>query len=187
LYNGLVLLIDDETQTYWDHMSGQGVHGPLRGHELPMWPLIHTTFAAAKVEYPGVHLHRLPVRGPLGLVMRIKQREALSSKGIVPFFFRGTMGQGDERLPETLNGLGVLVDGKARFYPLRSLTKPVDEDWGGRTLRIGLGPIDGAPHATWTDDHSRPMQLLSHWYGFSSTYPGCEIFESPIRAPESRR
>jgi len=31
LYNGLVLLIDDETRTYWDHITGEAVHGPLSG------------------------------------------------------------------------------------------------------------------------------------------------------------
>ena len=86
-----------------------------------------------------------------------------------------TMGDADPRLPERTNGLGVVVEGEARFYPMDQLDTPIDDDWGGRVMRVGLGEIDGAPHATWADDGERPMQLLSRWYGFAYTFPDCAV------------
>ena len=37
LFNGLVLLIDDETRTYWDHITGEAVHGPRTGAQPSVW------------------------------------------------------------------------------------------------------------------------------------------------------
>ena len=167
-----MLLIDDETQTYWDHITGEGVHGPLAGHTLDSWPLRHTTAAAARVEHPDARLFRIK-RGLLGRAMGTMHNKSINSRGFIPPPFRLTMGTVDPRLPERTNGMGVIVDGQARFYPMSSL--PIEETWTGRPIRVALGALDGAPHATWTDDGSRPMQLLSRWYGFAFTFPNCEI------------
>jgi hypothetical protein len=32
------------------------------------------------------------------------------------------------------------------------------------------------PFATFTDDNTRPMQLMTRWYGFAFTCPGGEIY-----------
>ena len=49
------------------------------------------------------------------------------------------------------------------------------DDLDGRGLQIAMGP-DGIPTATWRDDGSLPLQLFTRWYGFSYTYPGCEVY-----------
>ncbi|KKM87640.1 hypothetical protein LCGC14_1266820 [marine sediment metagenome] len=33
LYNGTVLLIDDESNTYWNHLTGEAMYGPLLFNE----------------------------------------------------------------------------------------------------------------------------------------------------------
>ena len=38
LYNGLLLMGDYETGSYWDHITGVCVHGPLSGHQLETSP-----------------------------------------------------------------------------------------------------------------------------------------------------
>ena len=35
--------------------------------------------------------------------------------------------------------------------------------------------MDKVPAAIW-EDESRPFQLFTRWYGFSYTYPGCDIW-----------
>ena len=171
-----MLLIDDETHSYWDHITGEAVHGPLKGAALPSFPVHHTTVGAQLQRDPQTPLFR-PSSGLLGAAMKLLLRKgALHTKGVIPPFFRGTMGEADERLDELSNGLGVVVEGRARFYPLDRLGEPIEEDWSGRTLRVALGELDGAPQAVWTDDGSRPMQLLSRWYGFSFSFPGCGIY-----------
>ena len=84
----------------------------------------------------------------------------------------------DGRLPKLTQGLGVIINGRAKYYPIESI--PLDgleERWWNRTLRVEFGKIDRAPRAFWCDTSERPMQLLSRWYGFSFTYPDCEIYQ----------
>jgi hypothetical protein len=75
-------------------------------------------------------------------------------------------------------GLGVIVGNKAKYYPMNRI--PADgiwDIWLGRKLRVQRGAIDGVPRASWQDTNEEPLQLLTRWYGFSFTYPRCEIFE----------
>jgi hypothetical protein len=43
LYDGLFLMKDEETGTYWDHMTGRAVYGPLVGESLDVSNLRQTT------------------------------------------------------------------------------------------------------------------------------------------------
>lgn len=170
-----MLLTDDETRSYWDHVSGEAVHGPLKGAQLDVWHTPITDVATALADDPGLaYSHsKMPLKGRLmaGLIGDRWKR----AKGLIPWFFRKTMAAADDRLPEHTQGLGVIVDGEARFYPKAAIAGGVDDRWGARVLRLGVDPRDGIPRATWTDGGA-PMQLFARWYGFSYTYPGCEVF-----------
>jgi hypothetical protein len=101
-------------------------------------------------------------------------RSPFRGRGFLPPWFRGTMAPADARLPPMTHGLGVVVGGIQRFYPMARLKEGRTDVLAGRTLRIQIDPEDGMPKATW-DDGSRPMQIFSRWYGFSYTYPDCEL------------
>ncbi len=58
LYNGLVLLIDDESKTYWDHITGEAVHGPLTGTQLDQWGIQLSTASALKRQEPDLLVYR---------------------------------------------------------------------------------------------------------------------------------
>ena len=175
LYDGLMLLIDDETRTYWDHITGEAVHGSLTGRRLNRWNVEVTTRGAALERAPDLVVHR---SRPSFFVrtMGWAAPKVLRGRGFMPSFFPGTMGPEDPRLPRMANGLGVVHDGRARFYPLEAVPDAgIRENWQGRELLIEIGPKDELPHATWADGE-RPFQLLTRWYGFSLTYPGCELY-----------
>jgi hypothetical protein len=176
LYNGLVLLVDDETRTYWDHMSGEALHGKLAGARLETWPVPLTTVAAALEEDPDLALSRSSP-SLLSRLMGLFAGRALRGRGFMPPVFRGTMERRDDRLPEMTHGLGVRVGGEARFYPTSAIGDGVEDDWSGRVLRVQVGKVDRIPYAEW-DDGSRPWQVFSRWYGFALSYPGCGVFTS---------
>lgn len=183
LYNGLVLLIDDETRTYWDHITGRAVHGRLAGAQLDVWPTMITTVAAALERCPDVQLSR----SRPSLMKRIAGHAMTRLHGLVklPPGFRKTMGQPDDRLPEWTHGLGVVEDGNACYYPMESIGDGIEDPWGERILRIGIGKTDHVPFAEW-EDGVRPMQLFSRWYGFSYTFAGCRIYKAPSPATRPR-
>jgi len=104
-------------------------------------------------------------------------RHKIDSRGFLPPTFARTMGAPDERLPRMSQGLGVVVDNEARFYPVETLRgQAVEDDWNGRRLRVARGAVDHVPFAEW-EDGARPFQLFTRWYGFSYTFPGCTIVE----------
>jgi len=47
LYNGGLLTGDRETGSYWQHLTGKCVHGPLKGKQLEVYPLLHLTAGQA--------------------------------------------------------------------------------------------------------------------------------------------
>ncbi|MEE9384292.1 MAG: DUF3179 domain-containing (seleno)protein [Nannocystaceae bacterium] len=177
LYNGLILLIDDETKTYWDHITGEAVHGELVGATLGAWPLEYTTVATALAKTPGLMVSRQIRRGFKARMMAFLHRRKIGSRGFLPPMFRRTMGGSDARLPEMTQGLGVTVGDLARFYPSSELAQAREDDIAGRCLHVELSLEDRVPGARWGDG-TRPMQLFTRWYGFSSTYPNCEVYSA---------
>ena len=175
LYNGLVLMIDDETGTYWDHVTGEAVHGPLRGKVLDIWHTPITDVATALQDYPKIEISMSRMSLVGRLMTWFSGRRWQRDKGMLPPFFRKTMGEADERLPEQTNGLGVIVEGESRFYPMSQIGDGIDDDWGERRLSVSIDSRDGIPRAVWADG-SLPMQLFTRWYGFAYTYRGCGIY-----------
>jgi hypothetical protein len=92
----------------------------------------------------------------------------------LPPYFRGTMGEPDDRQPEMEIGLGVVTDAVRRFYPTRAIGEGIDDEIDGRPLHIRIGE-DDVPVAIW-ENGSRPFQLFTRWYGLSYTYPDCEVW-----------
>ncbi len=177
LYNGLALLIDDETRTYWDHITGEALHGPLLGARLEVWPIRLKTVAAALAEDPEIEISISRPRALVAWLARLGYRNKLHGGSRLPPFFRRTMTESDPRLPEMTQGLGVVLNGEGRYYPMARIPdEGLYETWAGRTIAVRLDEIDRVPSAVWADDGSLPFQLLSRWYGVSVTCPGCSIF-----------
>ncbi len=173
LYNGLVLLIDDETGTYWDHITGVAVHGPLAGVRLETWGIELETAVAAAAGDPGLRVSRSRRHRLLVWLMGIGHG-LWGVLGRPPPRFPATMAAVDPRLGQMTMGLGV-VAGEARFYPVKKIGEGVSDDWDGRKLRLTLTPSGRIPQAVWEDDGTRPFQLFSRWYGFVLTYPNCAL------------
>ena len=178
--NGLVLLSDDETRSYWDHITGECVHGELRGAKFENWGVEVTTVEAALKRDAQIELSisKPPLLARLALPL---MKRVVRGKGFMPPFFHATMQEKDRRRPRQESGLGVVVGARARFYPRGSVAGGVTDDWAGRPLRVWIDDVDGIPKAEWAsgaESGERPFQLFTRWYGFSFTYPGCEIFEA---------
>lgn len=182
LYNGLVLLIDDETRTYWDHITGEAVHGALAGQVLDTWGISLTTVEAALGRDPDISVSLSGKRSLKSWIMGSVHRRKVDTRGFLPPPFRRTMEPVDGRLPKMAQGLGVLSNGRARFYPVNALDGGIEDVWDGRRLYVARDPIDRVPYAEWPDK-TRPFQLFTRWYGFVLTFPGCEVYETEPRRP----
>jgi len=212
LYDGLFIMGDMETTSYWDHITGECVHGPLKGARLPVGQLHHLTAAQVVAAYPEaqIAISKMPLWQRL--MSRVQRFGASRKNGVLPPRFRGTMGQADARLPRMEMGLGVWTNQTQRYYPTRILKEAGKAVWDkidGRFLLIYLNPAASTPTAVflskqpfqWDNDRlrfadgsyiensllvrsdgstqrlERPQQLFTRWYGFSYTFPGCEIYD----------
>lgn len=188
IVNGLAVLRDEESNSLWDHITGECFDGPHAGKRLPFWGIDMTTVEAELATHPDVILLKSP-RIPFfkSTMMNLAiGKEFINKEGttLIPMFRRSMHSAIDDRLPEGENGLGVMTDDhQAKFYPMSAIPKggQIEDEFLGRTLIIERGAIDGVPRAKWADSdgpngNGRPMQLLTRWYGFSFTYPGCDIY-----------
>ena len=187
MYNGLALMWDYETGSYWDHITGEAVHGPLQGAKLNIWGIEITTVAAALAEYDAPEFHRSTYASlqanmmstVLGMGKGIVHSDGSALSKIMTLRgFRRTMQEVDDRLPEMTQGLGLFEGDQAVFYPLDRIPHAsVCDIWQGRPIVIHKGKIDRFPFAVYEDDESeRPMQLLMRWYGFCLTFANARIF-----------
>ena len=176
LANGLAVMADQETRTLWDHITGEAIEGQLEGHRLEWWPIRVTTVEAALEEWPDLLVLVSDYRSLPQYLMGKVQNKKINTNGWLPPGFRSTMsGALDPRLQELTQGLGVVVEEEGRFYPMERIPEAgLTDEWNGRLMRIERRKRDGVPKAEWADGGT-PMQLLTRWYGFAFTYPGCRI------------
>jgi hypothetical protein len=176
LYDGIVLLTDDETGSYWNHITGRAVYGPSLGVQLDPFPLDITT-VGCELERNGNCQIFEGKPSLFGRFMGHQLRHGLSRKGFMPFFFKRTMLPIDPRADKMSQGLGVVIDDASRFYPVSELNSPVHDRLGGIDIEVRRRTEDHVPEA-FDEQGERPMQLFCRWYGFSATYPDCGLYAS---------
>jgi hypothetical protein len=106
LYDGLFLMRDEETGTYWDHLTGEAVYGPRVGSVLEIANLLHSRADQVLANHPDalVALSDRALRtdrdmAPISLLAGLGLR--LSK------MFSSTVDEEDARLPTSDIGLGL--------------------------------------------------------------------------------
>ena len=159
LYDGLFLMRDLETGTRWNHMTGEAVHGPLTGAQLPLENVLHTTVGQVLTESPDAlvawseHPQALRRSGDGGGTLR----RLLSRIRGVPEMFPRTMGAEDDRRDRMEMGLGLWTEDLARYYPMpavESADNVLFDHFGGSTVMVYYDPAAHALAAELTDADS---------------------------------
>lgn len=198
LYNGLVLLSDTKTRSFWDHITGECVHGYYKGKVLKINNLLHTTleFAHEKYDNLKISISKQPLHVKImNIFVKMKMKK---NKHIMPSFFKKTMEKKDDRLDKSDLGIGIWNDSIARFYRYEDIldTGVIFDKFDGRDVIIYINKVSNIPickyttggkSITWDNDEVKlldgeildemPMQLYSRWYGFSFTFKGCQIYK----------
>ncbi len=163
LYNGLFLMKDEETGTFWDHMTGRAVYGPLVGETLAVDAgLVHTTVAQVLRNNPDamISLSNEAIRTDdqmkvEGLLAGIARR--------LGGMFQSTVKQEDDRRPTMDLGIGIWTETEARYYPLdvvRAEGRMIVDNFGDESVVVLIDPDNfvlaafrtEARSAEWDDD-----------------------------------
>ena len=84
---------DHQTGSYWDHITGECLHGPLKGRQLALAPLRHMRADQALAQFPDARIARSRLLLPFGMidgVMKLLQR--LGKGRFLPPGFAGING-----------------------------------------------------------------------------------------------
>ncbi len=155
LYDGLFLMSDERTGTYWHHMTGEAVYGPLTGKRLELENVLHTTVEQILEESPDA----LVAISDHPRAMDRRERGGTLSwllhmiKG-VPDMFPATMGSEDDRRPRMDMGIGIWNDSGQRYYPMETVREKDDailDTFGGRKVLVYYDPTAYALVARYTE------------------------------------
>jgi len=175
LYNSDVLLYDRQTESLWSQIMNRAISGPMRGSELEMLPLAHTSWADWRARHPDSQVlstdtgyqrdyRRDPYRG-------YRQRP-------------GTMfplSHSDRRYPDKTWVLGIRIGGEAVVYPFPALERVpahrLHDRVGGRRLTIFYDPQHRSARATGADGATVPT-VSAYWFAWMAFYPASRVFEA---------
>ncbi len=162
LYDGLFLMRDEETGTFWDHLTGEAVYGPRVGTVLEIANLLHSR-ADQVLENDPDALIALSDRAmrtdedmePRSLLARVGGR--------LSRMFRSTVDEEDARLPTMDIGLGIWDGEEARYYSYERVVadgRAVLETFQGQRTLVFLDPssyvlssfLVDAESLRWDDD-----------------------------------
>ena len=143
LYDGLFLMKDEETGTFWDHMTGRAVYGPLVGETLEVDAgLVQTTVGQLLDAQPDAMItisdqairtdDQMKVGGLLAGV-----------RGRLNRMFQSTVAEDDTRLPQMDLGIGIWSGDDARYYPLdvvRAEGRFLLDDFAGSRVVVLIDP-----------------------------------------------
>jgi hypothetical protein len=155
LYNAMTILADSETNSIWNHITGECMYGVLCGHQLKrLSSLQQTTLKQAAAAFPDG-------RFVLATLSTEQQADATEWEKFrisdTPSFSERlvkTMDKEDTRLPRLEAGLGVWSENGARFYPytsINALNNFILDTFDGRTLLVFIDPESSHPNALYVN------------------------------------
>lgn len=149
LFDGLFLMRDEQSGTFWDHMTGDAVYGPLVGKSLDVAPLVMTTAERALETHPDamITLSDRAIRRDSD--MKVEGLMA-GIRGRLNAFFQSTVEEEDDRRPTMDLGLGLWTDEGARYYPmdrLREEGRAIVDTFNGERVLVFIDPKTFVPSA----------------------------------------
>lgn len=155
LYDAMILLADSETNSYWDHLTGQCLYGSLRGTTLPrLGNLLHVTAKQALTAHPGI---RVAVSILDAEQQALAEEDDLWRQESSPEWSKRmaqTLGNEDKRLSRLDMGLGVWTAKTQRYYPMTAINAADNaclDTIDGRRLLVYVDPESSNPAAIFTD------------------------------------
>lgn len=173
LYDGLFVMQDAETNTLWNHITGEALYGPLVGRNLgPVGNLLQMNVKQALAIDPKMQVaisDRIYFAGgrqfgsagsPVAGLANRRGNEPNPNAQMSALFVR-TLGKEDERRPRMELGLGVWTSATHRYYPMariRDHGRAFIDQLDRRKVLIYIDPETNTPGALFVRASSAKMQ-----------------------------
>ncbi len=170
LWRDSLIMQDRQTGTYWSHITGQALLGPLEGAELETIPSVQTRWALWKEQYPETEVLKKERRvggSTYAAYFRDPDRMGLP-------FMRARWVQG--RLPgkQVVHGIHVGPDALAVTSDWIEEHRRLTTELGGNRVEMTLGADGGVRAWRLNPDGDRTDELqvtTAFWFAWSSFYP----------------
>lgn len=158
MYNAMTLLSDQETGSYWNHITGECLHGTLQGGKLTPFGVLSPLTAQETLDaHPDARLifsqlnrrQQLDAEDEYRFTLTDPKDAVLSDMLVKTLDVRE-----DTRLPRLDMGLGVWTKDTARYYPYTRLNvhnNVLIDVIDGRRLVVYIDPVSSNPGAFYTD------------------------------------
>ena len=156
LYDGLFLMKDETTGTFWDHMTGRAVYGPDVGETLAVQGLMQTTAGQVLVNDPDAMITLSDQAIRTDDDMKVEGLLA-GIRGRLSRMFQSTVEENDTRRTQMDLGLGLWNDTEARYYPMdlvRAEGRVIVDDFAGERVVVIIDPTTFILAAFRTDAES---------------------------------
>lgn len=175
LYDALFVMQDTESNTLWNHITGEALYGPLVGRTLgPIGNLLQMNVQQALQLDPAMQVaisdrpyfagdRLINAAGAAGGASRGAagpRRGALSSDAQLSPMFVETLAQEDMRRPRMDMGLGVWSDATRRYYPMeqiRAHDQAFIDRLDGRQVLVYIDPQTATPAALFVNAESATL------------------------------
>ncbi len=174
LYNSDVLLYDRQTESLWSQLLGKAVTGPLKGTELKLLRLRHTTWRAWKREHPNSQVLSIRTgyrRDYLGTAYR---GYGESSSVMFPVSHR------DRRYHPKEQVIGIELDGEFKAYPFVELARTsgvIHDTVNGRTIKV-VFDAENASAVAFDDAGKELPSVTGFWFAWVAFHPDTEVFQA---------
>ncbi len=173
LYNSDVLLYDRESNSLWSQLLSKAISGPMKGYELEMLPLNHTTWKAWKNE----HHDTLVLSEKTGYQRNYSQTPYGDYDKSKSLYFPVSQLNSDYHPKEYV--LGLKISGKTKAYPFAELAKvesPYKDIFSGKELTIIFDAKNRTGKILDKNNNEIPI-VTSFWFAWMTFYPDSVIFK----------
>lgn len=176
LYNGQLINKDTKTESIWHHLSGECLHGELKGRKLEVEYLKETTVKEELSNNPNLKIliskEHKTMKKVMSIGMGFFDKLTKINKNLLPNMFAKTIIEEDRTLPRMTNGLVVKIDDLARFYQASKIKTGMTDTINGQEIKLFNSDV---PYAL-TKDEKRPFQFYMKWYAFKINFPNGELY-----------
>ena len=171
LYRSDVLMYDRESESLWSQLAMQAVTGQAIGQQLTWLPSEHLTWKAWRQKYPHGEVlstdtgHHRNYRG--------NAYAAYFASGKTMFPVPHTR----KELPDKAWVIGVIIDGKAKAYPVNDLPadSAIKDKVGNRQVVVSYDAEKRHPKITGPQGEQIPAVMV-FWFAWQAFYPGTDLW-----------
>ena len=170
LWRDSLIMMDRETETLWSHVTGEAIHGELKGTRLERVPVAYTTWKKWKAKHPDtrVLIKEEPIVGSrYERYQNDPERFGITRAKYVI-----------EKLPGKAVVHGAVVEGDAIAVTDEAMqkTKKMKATVAGQSIRFRRS-ADGAVRAFDADSGDEIPVTRAYWFAWISFFPGTQLIE----------